>query len=494
MDNLVKSTLELRTRLMNDPHRPRYHFVTPEGVCRPFDPNGAIFWQGRYHLFYIFQNPDLPHSGHCWGHASSIDLLHWTHHPTALVPGAEDPEKGIFSGCALVNKEGVPTLVYLGVDSGICVANSVDENLIEWKKSPHNPVIPIPREGDPGFGEYIVHDPHVWLEGDTYYAVLNGRSQWDTLHLFKSSDLTNWEYLHPFYEPKSEWTETDEDCACPDFFSLGDKHMILCISHKLGCRYYLGRYQDEKFYPEDHQRMNWPGGSCFAPESSLDDGGRRIFWAWALDLPGPGAQSTEWSGTMTLPRVLSLDAGGDLVIEPASELENLRLNGRELGSIHLPADREIVIDKVRGDSLELTLEIEPQEAHELGLVVRRSPDGEEATVIAYVPEEKVLKIDFSKSSLDKSLKYPIVCVRPPQDDPGTVVQEAPFELGSGESLKLRLFLDRSILEVFANGRQCLTQRIYPTRDDSLGIALYSKGGDARVVVLNVWEMTAANPW
>ena len=55
-------------------HVPRYHFVAPEGSCSPFDPNGALYWRGRYHLFYIFQDPDLPRRGHCWGHASSARI------------------------------------------------------------------------------------------------------------------------------------------------------------------------------------------------------------------------------------------------------------------------------------------------------------------------------------------------------------------------------------------------------------------------------------
>ena len=71
----------LRERLLADPHRPGYHFVIPEGTGMPFDPNGAIFWNGRYHLFYIFQDE----RGHNWGHVSSTDLCHWRHHPTKLV-------------------------------------------------------------------------------------------------------------------------------------------------------------------------------------------------------------------------------------------------------------------------------------------------------------------------------------------------------------------------------------------------------------------------
>jgi len=97
-------------RVCEDPLAPVYHFIAPEGDCMPFDPNGAIYWHGRYHLFYIYQDPALPAGGHCWGHASSPDLLHWTFHAPALKPEPGDPDVGIFSGCALVSKEGRPML------------------------------------------------------------------------------------------------------------------------------------------------------------------------------------------------------------------------------------------------------------------------------------------------------------------------------------------------------------------------------------------------
>ena len=79
LEELISATRKLRAKFQEDRYRPKYHFVTPEGLCHPFDPNGAIFWRGRYHLFCIVQIED---HGHCWGHASSIDLLHWRIYPT----------------------------------------------------------------------------------------------------------------------------------------------------------------------------------------------------------------------------------------------------------------------------------------------------------------------------------------------------------------------------------------------------------------------------
>jgi len=499
MSGMISAQRTLRSELVRDKHRPLYHIVAPEGVCRPFDPNGAIWWKGRYHLFYIFQDEHLPDGGHCWGHVSSPDLVHWRHHPTALFPAAGDPEEGIFSGCALVSAEGIATIVYLGVNSGVCIARSYDDNLDRWVKEPANPVIPIPTESDSNFGKYVVHDPHVWIENGSYYAIINGWAQWDTAYLFSSPDLVHWEYQHKFYQPRSEWTEKDEDVACPDFFPLGDRHMLLCISHKRGCRYYIGTYKDQKFVPERHARMNWDGGPCFAPESLLDPNGRRIFWAWALDRRSDkSAHESGWSGCMTLPRVISLDSGGELLIEPPQELNTLRGTLTRLENLIVKG--QVTINEVSGDSLEIQLEIDLLESREVSVAVRCSPDGTECTLITYNSVSHELSIDVAKSSSDPSVKYPTLCWNPvsswykTETDPGSTTQRAPLHLHDGEHLLLRIYIDRSIVEVFANSRQCITHRIYPTRADAREVRIHADKSPVKVLGLTAWEMAPSNSW
>ena len=458
---------------------PRYHFIAPEGSCRPFDPNGCLYWNRRFHVFYIFQNADLPDGGHCWGHASSPDLINWTFHPTALAAGPDDPERGIYSGCAVVSKEGRPTLVYYGLGAGICIATCADDNLLEWEKHPSNPVIPEPKRGDPHFDVYRVFDPHVWVEDDTYHAILGG---WvkphdirDTAYLFTSDDLDNWTYQRPFYSPHPHWTDENEDCACPDFFDLGDKSVLLCISHTRGTRYYVGTRTDGTFVPESHHRMTWPGGSCFAPETLTDDMGRRIMFAWAVE------QRREDSGfaVMTLPRVLSLGEGLRIKIEPAREVEILRTAARRRDAFVID-DEIVTLLEMAGDTMEIDIEFQPQSARRLGLIVRAAPNGVEQTRIVYDAGAGTLSVDTAHSSLadDVFRQYPIVPRGAPVKD--IDVQTAPLELYPDDPLKLRVFLDRSILEVFANDYLCLTQRIYPTLAGSIYTRLFADGGTAEV--------------
>jgi sucrose-6-phosphate hydrolase SacC (GH32 family) len=226
----------------------------------------------------------------------------------------------------------------------------------------------------------------------------------------------------------------------------------------------------------------------------VDDKGRRILWAWVCEARERRCwEEAGWSGVMSMPRVLSLADDHTLRIEPIEEIERLRLNHRRRENIKLAADGEARLRGVRGDGLELALEVETGQAQQVGLKVRRAPKGQEETLIAYDAAKKTLLLDVTKSSLSKDVRYG-------WPDPHSTrgrdirVQRAPLKLGAGEPLRLRVFLDRSIIEVFANGRQCVTQRIYPSRADALGVALFAKGGTATVTSLDAWDMAPTNAW
>ena len=452
----------LRERLLADPHRPGYHFVIPEGTGMPFDPNGAIFWNGRYHLFYIFQDE----RGHNWGHVSSTDLCHWRHHPTKLVTG-------MFSGNCFVNKDGVPTMCYHQVGQGNAMAVALDDDLDDWKKLESNPITPKTKSGDPHHGKYESWDPYGWREGENYYAIFGGKRA----AIARADSLAGpWEYRGDLLARPAEGVDIHEDISCADFFKLGKRHVLLCISHELGARYYLGEWLDEQFYPTHHEQMSWVDNSFFAPESLLDDQGRRIMWAWAKDRPDFSLKAEgHWSGTMSLPRVLSIAPDGTMRMQVPQEIERLRYNGKKMEN--LDVDGEVDLD-LHSDSLEMRVLIDPGTATECGVKVRCSPDGEEETLIFYDAKEKKLKIDTHKSS---------------QTDKTKTVEGGPFELNEGELLTLRIFIDKSIVEVFANDRQAVMRRIYPSRSDSVDVKLFARGGPCKALLVEAWEMMPSNP-
>lgn len=456
-----------RERLLADPYRAGYHFVTPEGCCMPFDPNGAIFWKGRYHLFYIFQDA----RGHNWGHVSSTDLFHWRHHPTGLV-------SGMFSGNCFLNQDGRPTMCYHQVGQGNAMAVALDDELNNWEKLDTNPITPVTEPGDPHHDRYQSWDPYGWCEGDTCYAIFGGTRP----AVAKAPGLGGpWTYVGDLMAQSVDGVSIDEDVSCADFFRLGDQQMLLCISHRLGCRYYLGAWRDEQFYPTFHAMMSWVDNSFFAPESLLDDRGRRIMWAWIFDEPQFSMRTDfGWSGTMSLPRVLSLGEDGMLRMNPPEEVERLRFNAHHHTDLAVPADGELVVDGVAGNSLELCLEIQPGDARQYGVQVCRSPDGDEVTLVYYDAETQKLTIDTTRSSLASGAK---------------TVEAGPLAMPHGAPLALRVFVDKSVVEVFADGgRQAVMRRIYPSRADSLGVAVFARGGAATVNRLDAWELMPSNPY
>ena len=486
--NLPAAVKRSRRRLADDAYRPLYHYAAPANLLK--DPNGPLYWQGRYHLFYQNNPYDVEDSNMHWGHTVSEDLLHWTDLPVAISPTPGGPDRdGCWSG-PIVIVDGIPTAVYYGNPAGICIARShpADTSLIHWVKFEGNPIIPPPPAGSP----WKPFDPCVWKYGNLWHLICGGRSErGDTAFLLTSTDFIHWEYQHEFYEGTRSWTEVDEDCAVPDFFSIGDKHMLIFSSHKHGAQYYLGTYSpsEKKFHPEQHSRLNhnptigvtMESGNYIAPATLEAPDGRRILFSWI----GEGRrfsvqQAAGWCGIMAIPRVLSLTDGGVMRIEPIAEIDKLRRRYRRVSEIVISPDEEIELDGIGNDVLEIGAEIEPRTARECGLAIRYSADGAEQTLVSYAVSERQIKIDVSRSSQNP-------------DVVDLEEQAAPLELARDEPLRLRIFLDRSVIEVFANDRQCLTKRIYPSQFDSVEVAVYARGGTAKLISLDAWDMTPVWP-
>ena len=505
---VIKATREFRERLLADPYRPAYHFCVPEDVGRPGDPNGAFYHNGRYHLMFLYNSAG---KGFCWGHVSSTDMLHWRYHPDAIGPGNGD--EGCFSGGAFVDDDGSAILSYwmLWGDKGIGLAKSTDNNFNKWEKFGSNPVIKSTEWGITEMKDASGKDIHIgsadpsniWKKDGRYYMltgnllVLNkyGREddspadeQGDRLYLFESENLNDWNYLHRFYESKREWTDASEDNMCPSFLPLpsspdggepSNKHLLLFISHNKGCQYYIGDYSNDRFYPDLFGRMSWKDNAYFAPESLIDDKGRHIMWSWVFeDRPDSLKDYFGWTGTFGLPRSLWLGSDGTLRMRPVKELETLRMKEVKVSNVNVSPGSEIKLNELGNELMELEVTIQPNNATRYGVKVCVSDDGREETIIYYDTSDKKLKFDTRKSGLAFGRK---------------IIEEAPLELENEEPLVLRIFVDKSIVEVFANDRQAIGRVVYPTLGGK-GISLFSEGGSIEAISVKAWELSPSNPY
>ncbi len=487
MDNLGDSAaraLAQRRELAGDPHRPHYHFLPPANWMN--DPNGLIQWKGQYHLFYQYHPYSPVHERIHWGHAVSPDLVHWTDLPIALTPtfGRADAE-GCWSGCA-VDDKGTPRLLYSAVHPQVvCLATSADDLLI-WHYYPGNPVIAgPPAELAAGTGGHF-RDPFVWKGGNCWYLLMGSRREGvgGMILLYRSLDLIHWDYLHPLLVGDASTTKPTPTGAmweCPNFLTFGDQRVLLfSVQDSQGDLLYplyvTGAFQDDQFLPQT-QGMLVYGGYFYAPQVMSDDHGRYIMWGWLMEGRSKSlSQKAGWSGVMSLPIIIAPLPGGRLSLEPAPELAMLQGKHWRYEGIELSETRNFLLEDIWDDRLELLAECEPGQQCEFGLKVRCSPDGQEQTGLLHQSASQQVSIEREQSSVNSEV------------DRGNC--SVGVETDPGEVLKLHIFLDRSVVEVFVNGRYYLVSRVYPERRDSLGLELFSRKGEVRVRSLDIWYLAS----
>jgi len=490
-----------RSLLANDRHRPQYHLSPPQHWMN--EPHAPIYFNGRYHLFYQ-HNPHGPywHQIH-WGHWVSEDLVHWRDLPIALAPEkhAVDPD-GVWSGSAAYDENGVPALFFTAGDDSatpnqrVGLARSTyledgDLDLVNWVKHPEPLIVQEPGVGL--FGDF--RDPFVWKEGNRWYLIIGSGTdgQGGTALAYMSDDMMNWEYKGPLYVSNYEaYPFLGPVWELPVLLPLGEspegtqKHLFLISPVGAGADvevfYWIGTFDREemKFYPDSEEpQLIDVGDFHFTGPSGMVDPrtGRKIIFTIAQGERTPHLDyQSGWAHNAGLPISVYLREDGRLGIEPIEELQALR--GDKLVDFQDKSMEEAnqLLEGIAGDMLEIRLELEPVEAESVGIKVRRTPDGAEETLLYYSYKEEMLKVNRMKTTLD-----------PFERSKG--IQGGGLKL-DGDHVKLHIYLDRSMIEVYANGLKSLTTRAYPSREDALGLQIWGDGS-LRVKSMEVWEMKPA---
>jgi beta-fructofuranosidase len=446
----------------------KYH-ITPQANWMN-DPNGFVYYKGEYHVFFQHY-PYSPKWGPMhWGHFKSTDLVHWEPLPIALAPSESYDNDGCFSGSA-IEKDGSLYLLYTG---NVWTGKNKDEELkqtqalavskdgIHFEKLKNNPVISGPPEGN--FHPYHFRDPKVWKHGDRYYCVIGSKTKDNKGQalLYRSNDLLSWEFVNVIARAKGNMGFMWE---CPDVFSLDGKDVLMISPQGIEPEgmyyqnlsqsgYVLGEldYEQGNLKHDDFHLLDY-GFDFYAPQSMLDDKGRRIIIAWMemweSKMP---TQNYGWTGSMTLPRVLELK-DNKIYTTPVPELKKLRKNDQLFENVVIKDSFEF--EGVSGDCLEMVMAIAPMKANRFGINVRSNKDKNERTVVEYDCIKHILSLDRERSG---------------QGDGG--IRSAEVQLLNQE-LKLQIFIDHSSIEIFINnGEKVMTARIYPS-EDSKGIQFFS---------------------
>ncbi|MCS7463976.1 glycoside hydrolase family 32 protein [Paenibacillus doosanensis] len=494
---------ELETSL-HDPYRPQYHF-TPQRQWMN-DPNGMVYFEGEYHLFYQYHPYGTTWGPMHWGHAVSPDMVHWEHLPVALEP---DEHGAIFSGSAVVDWRdttgffgGKPGLVAIfthhdtvpGSDrprERQSLAYSTDRGRT-WHKYAGNPVLADEKHHD-------YRDPKVfWHEASGRWVMVLATGQ--TVSFYTSPDLKAWSLSGTFGEKEGSH---DGVWECPDLFELpiegsGGRETRWVLFVSIGnnpafpegsrTQYFTGTFDGRQFVndnpPEtvlwlDYGRDNYAGVSW---SDIPQEDGRRIYIGWMSNWQYAQVTPTkEWRSAMTLPRALSLRSVNgrlQLIQRPVEELRRLRGDASVWRDIALGDDAQPWIGQ-EAACCELIAEFELQDAREAGLRLRTSASDaqEQEVVVGYDAASQQLFVDRTRAG--EASFHPLFAGK----------HAAPLRQDAHHRVTMHIWLDRSSVEVFAgDGSAAITDLIYPADSDALRIGPYAAGGQAKLISLAVYPL------
>lgn len=486
--------------IYDNPLRPQFHFTPAANWLN--DPNGMVYFEGEYHLFYQHHPESTVWGPMHWGHAVSKDLVHWEHLPIALYP---DHNGTIFSGSAVVDwkdssgffdgKAGlvaIYTQTDMIPDSDLSrqrqsIAYSKD-NGRTWTAYSDNPVL-----SDDRFSDF--RDPKVFWHQDSerWIMVL---AAGDRVCLYHSPNMKEWTFASEFGAEEGSHAGVWE---CPDLFALpvegsaGKEKWVMIVSigddetQPEGSRtqYFIGEFDGIKFTndhtPEsvlwmDHGRDNYAGVTWSdAPEQE----GARLCLGWMNNWKYANLIPTaEWRGAMTIPRKLTLRERADgirLVQEVPDEMRKLRLDGFDWrDELIVPGSN--LLGGHKGDLFEISAEFELDTASEFGFKLRTSNENE--TIVGYNTADSQLFIDRTKSGIIDFHKQ-FGCRHSSQLEP------------DDGRIKLQLWVDRSSVEVFAdNGGLVMTDQLFPL-EGSDGIEIYALGGAVWLRSLQIYPLKSA---
>ena len=450
-------------RAAKDTARPMYHFRPPARWMN--DICGAIYYKGYYHIFYQYN----PFSGDRWGggytlwaHARAKDLVHWEDLPWAILPMKDRGELRCNSGCITLDGNGRPMIFYTYVPTDGRLprqqwgAVPLDDDLIKWARAKGGPLMAAGVHGVPANINRGWSDPFVFRSAGRTFVTFKSCN--GVVCEAQDKELTQWKYAG-----KMEGV----DGECPNFLPLQGKWVLIRSTHPVS--YIVGEFDadtitfkkngpggamDYGFGKNPPKDRSWTRG-LYGTNVLTDKDGRRILLGWICGVTAKRG----WNGCMSLPRVLTLDKDNNLIQTPAPELKTLRGAHHSVRQLVLNSEAQRLND-VNGDAMEIVAEFTAGDATAFGLKVRQSEDGKDAVTIRYA--DGILNVA------------------------GT---EVPLKLDSdSKTLKLHVFIDKSVLEVFVNdGAMSVTRVEYPGEKD-LGVSVFAENGRVTLRSLDAWPM------
>ncbi|KAJ4952512.1 hypothetical protein NE237_029344 [Protea cynaroides] len=530
------------TNAMLSWQRTEFHFQPEKNWMN--DPNGPIFYKGWYHLFYQY-NPDSALWGNItWGHAVSRDLIHWLHLPLAMVPDRWYDINGVWTGSATILPNGTILMLYTGstndsvqVQNLAYPADPSDPLLLHWVKDPSNPVLVPP----PGIGLKDFRDPTTaWLSPEDDWRITIG-SKVNTTGIslvYRTKDFRSYELLPGVLHAvpgTGMWecidfypvSTTEENGLDTSVNGPGVKHVLKAsLDDDKNDYYALGTYdqQSNTWTPDNPEEdvgigLRYDYGKFYASKTFYDQNKqRRILWGWIGETDSEIADTNKgWSSLQNIPREVVFDnkTGSNILQWPVEEVESLRISSQEFSKVKVDAGSIVPLDIDETTQLDITAEFE---------IEKEALEGTNGTDVGYncinsggaagrgalgpfgllvfahhSLSEKTPVYFYLAKGTDGNVKT-FFCSDESSsseaNDVGKVVYGSTVPVLDGEKLSMRLLVDHSIVESFAQGgRTVITSRVYPTKA-IYGLArlfLFNNATGASITAsLKIWKMNSAS--
>lgn len=462
----------------NNRFYPELHFAAPAGWIN--DPNGLIYYNQQYHLFY----QHYPFSGYRgpmhWGHAISEDLINWQHLPIALAPGKDGDKDGVYSGSA-IEYNGQMMLFYTGhtvVESHGDKVTIKQVQMLATSQDGHH----FDKHGiilEPP--EHIQHfrDPKVWQEGNIWKMVV-GVSEHNIgqVWLYTSTDLIHWQFDQVLLKAKANQGWMWE---CPDFFPLGDKWVLVvspmgiapkgfAYNNTFQVGYFVGKMINNQFVVESDFTELDNGLDLYAPQTYFGTNDKRIMLSW-FSMPESKIpeQVDNWSTCLTFPRLLSLNNAQRLIQQPIPEIKKLRQSVTNINQLSLNDDILCLPQNSTACELIVDLDLTDSSAERLGIMLAYDPITNKSVKIYVDKQSRRLFLDRSGTGFGPSGVRSIA-------------------IDKYESLSLHIISDKSSCEIFVNGGEStLSARLYANYP-SQHIALFAENGNSKFVDIQCWQL------
>ncbi|KAG2715649.1 hypothetical protein I3760_03G087700 [Carya illinoinensis] len=525
------------TNAMFSWQRTAFHFQPQRNWMN--DPDGPLYHEGWYHLFYQY-NPDSAVWGNItWGHAVSVDLIHWLYLPIAMFPDSWFDWNGVWTGSATILPGGQIVILYTGdTDNYVQVqnlaypANLSDPLLLDWVKYPGNPVLVPPT----GILPKDFRDPTTgWLGPDGKWRITVGSKVNGTgiSLVYTTTNFTDYELLDNVLHavPGTGMWE------CVDFYPVsingtkgldtsaggpGVKHVLKASLDNTKLDYYaLGTYfaENDTWVPDDPEQdvgigLRYDYGRYYASKTFFDPvKERRILWGWINETDTANDDLAKgWSSLQTIPRTVLYDnnTGTNILQWPVEEVESLRLNSTDFDGVVVEPGSVVELDIGTATQLDILAEFEIEslgleETNEVnglcgsGATDRSSFGPFGLLVIADETLSELTPIYFRlANSSDGSLET-YFCTDERRSSMASGVFKQVYgstvPVLDGETLSMRILVDHSIVESFAQGgRRVISSRIYPTEAiyGAARLFLFNNATGVNVkATLKIWQMNSA---